>query len=941
MLSNTSTLNADLIEKLETALDNSLTSDIPGAAVAIISPNGNWFGASGIADLANNTPLQPNDRFEIGSITKTFVAVTLLQLVEAGQLSLEDTLAEWLPASLTSGIPNADAITIKQILNHTSGIADYTNPLFVQAATNPLVFLEEWQPEQLVELIRGAEPVFAPGASWDYSNTNFILAGLVIESVTGNTIASEIRDRILTPLNLENTFFAGEEEIPGGYINGYWDFDQNNTLDDITVTNLSWAWAAGAIISNTADLATFAAGLFQGKLLAPDTLAQMLDTVPVNSPNYDSYGLGIGTIESPNRFWWIHRGQTLGFRSNLWYSPAEDITYVELINGRSSSNLAGTLLPTFRNGLTNNGDIMNYNETIDGDISGNPASPLALELAAGDNILRATSVAGDREYVTVTIPDGLQLDSVELDSYTSADEIAFAAVQRGDVFTEPPRQTNVANLLGYSHFGTTDLGSDILDNLGRGDGAIGFTSPLPSGNYTFWLQQTGEPATYTLNFNVSASNTPSPEPVVSLQTVTGAFGIDDKVLATSLVDELVTFETGTSVLSLVLSATGDIPADGLVVTIDTDVELSDYFGRLGRIPFTPGGEILEVLYDDTGKTTEIKFRMDAPNAVINLNAADDGNVDGVRQATFSLADGDGYAVKAGSGASTVQFYDTLAQVPQPTIVPEVGFTVDQTTLVETDGTAFTLNFTLSEAPPAEGVLVYVLSPQRGVLSEFDVLNAEVAGGVFPPANFQSSGFYFKITEQTASITLSAFNDGDQEGMEELTFAIQSGPGYTIAAGSDTVKLNVLDEVNSQIQVGLTTEPAVLVEADKTVSVHKFSLSATPPAQGLTVAVVAPNLSEFDLNGIVVEGGEIARLTPTGFDLKITAKEATIKLPVADDGTAEGIETAIFTLQDGSTYQVNPARSQVSLRSSIPPIKFHPVLSSGNRTIRWQPHSTPG
>jgi D-alanyl-D-alanine carboxypeptidase len=508
MMPSTSTLNPDLITALENALDVSLTEDIPGAAVALVSPNGNWFGASGIADLANDTPLQPDDRFEIGSITKTFVAVTLLQLVEAGQLSLADPLTQWLPQSITDGIPNADTITIQQILNHTSGIADYTEPLFVLAAANPFIFLEDWQPEQLVELITDSEPVSTPGASWYYSNTNFILAGLVVESVTGNSIASEIRNRILTPLNLTNTFFANEEEVPGGYINGYWDFDQNDTLDDITVTNLSWAGAAGAMISNTTDLATFAAGLFKGALLQPNTLARMLDTIPVSSPNYSAYGLGIGTIESPNRFWWVHRGQTLGFRSNLWYSPAEDITYVELINGRSSENLAGAILPTFRNGIANDGGIIYYNEAINGDISGDPNRPLALELTAGDNILRATSAAGDLEYVTVTVPAGFQLDSIELTSYASEDAIAFAAVQRGSVFTEPPTGTNVGNLLGYSHFGVADLTADILDNLASGEGAIGFTVPLPSGDYTFWLQQTGESSTYTFDFNVSAVEEP-------------------------------------------------------------------------------------------------------------------------------------------------------------------------------------------------------------------------------------------------------------------------------------------------------------------------------------------------------------------------------------------------------------------------------------------------
>ncbi|MEL7520365.1 MAG: hypothetical protein AAGJ80_01885, partial [Cyanobacteria bacterium J06553_1] len=117
---------------------------------------------------------------------------------------------------------------------------------------------------------------------------------------------------------LEITFVFGEEEIPGGYINSYWDFDDDGNLDNLNVVDLSWTGAAGSVISNAEDLADFFDGLLvDGALLEAETLEEMLDTIPVNSPNYDEYGLGIGTLESRNRFWYVHRGQTLGFRSNL------------------------------------------------------------------------------------------------------------------------------------------------------------------------------------------------------------------------------------------------------------------------------------------------------------------------------------------------------------------------------------------------------------------------------------------------------------------------------------------------------------------------------------------------------------------------------------------------------------------------------------------------
>ena len=321
-------------------MDGTRSPEVPGAVVAIVSPSGSWYGASGVADLENDIPVETDDLFQVGSITKTFVAATILKLVEEGALTLEDTLTTWLPETITEDIANAQDITLRQILQHTSGIPDYLTEIFNQAAIDPTIFLTEWQPEELTEFVNGLDPLFAPGESLEYSNTNFILAGLIIEAVTGNNLAQEIRDRILTPLGLENTFFAGEEEVNGEVVNAYWDFDGDGTLNNISFVGLSWAWAAGAMISNLQDLDIFARGLFKGELLEEESLEQMLDIRPtIDNPSYDSYGLGVGTIESPNRFWYIHRGQTLGHRSNMWYSPQDDLTYIELINGFSDDNL--------------------------------------------------------------------------------------------------------------------------------------------------------------------------------------------------------------------------------------------------------------------------------------------------------------------------------------------------------------------------------------------------------------------------------------------------------------------------------------------------------------------------------------------------------------------------------------------------------------------------
>jgi CubicO group peptidase (beta-lactamase class C family) len=358
----TITLEPALQRTLQQALDGTREADVPGATIAIVSPAGSWFGASGVANIQTRTPLKVSDRFQIGSITKTFVATTVLQLVQEGKLRLDDKLPQLLPDRVTKNVPNAANITLKQLLQHTSGIADYTDVLFTQAATNPGVFLQEWQPEEVVGLINGVPPLVNPGEGWRYSSTNFVLAGLIVEATTGKTIGREIRDRILTPLNLKNTFYATEEMIPGGVVSGYWDFDRDGRLNDITGASLSWAGAAGAMVSNTQDLDTFARNLFKGNLLKPEILAQMLETVPTNEPdNYSSYGLGVGTIESTNRLWYIHRGQTLGYRSNMWYEPKEDLSYIELINGFSRDNLSRDVLRPYREGIVD--EVFNFTIT--------------------------------------------------------------------------------------------------------------------------------------------------------------------------------------------------------------------------------------------------------------------------------------------------------------------------------------------------------------------------------------------------------------------------------------------------------------------------------------------------------------------------------------------------------------------------------------------------
>jgi hypothetical protein len=145
-----------------------------------------------------------------------------------------------------------------------------------------------------------------------------------------------------------------------------------------------------------------------------------------------------------------------------------------------------------------------YNEALDGDLSGDRFNPTVINLDPGSNTITATSVAGDREYYTVTIPPGAELGAIVLSAYASLDDVSFIAVQNGTTFTEPPTGTDVTQLLGWVHFGPPEVGTDILDNMGSGSGAIGFSPPLPPGDYVFWSQQTGSDlTTYAVDFQVT------------------------------------------------------------------------------------------------------------------------------------------------------------------------------------------------------------------------------------------------------------------------------------------------------------------------------------------------------------------------------------------------------------------------------------------------------
>jgi D-alanyl-D-alanine carboxypeptidase len=332
--------NPNLARDLQSAIEEAVeTTGTPGVTASVTMSDGTtWIGASGVSDLLTATAMNAGDRFNIGSVTKPMVATIVLQLSQEEKLNLNDTLDKLLPA-IADSIPNNQQITLRQLLNHTSGIKDYLDEgLGEDLLKDPTLGLKSWTTAELVSrYISGKELDFAPGDGFNYSNTNYLLLGDIIAATTNTSVAQQLQARIFEPLGMNDSFYAAPDGIPGGFTSGYLDLDSNGTLDlDTSNTNFPGvAGSAGAIVSTAADLARFTRGLFNGELLSPATLEQMqADGFPdsSNGLNY-VYGLGIYSVIFPNGARVVeHTGGGLGWGSRISYLPQTDITFSTLTN---------------------------------------------------------------------------------------------------------------------------------------------------------------------------------------------------------------------------------------------------------------------------------------------------------------------------------------------------------------------------------------------------------------------------------------------------------------------------------------------------------------------------------------------------------------------------------------------------------------------------------
>lgn len=325
--STTSPLPAHLVASLGAAARSSFkAAAAPGAIVGVRTPKGTWTEAYGFADPTTKAPMTTAMHVRIGSVTKTFTGTLILQLAEKHRLSLKNPIAKYVP-----GIPNGNKITLAMLANMTSGIASYyTKPFLEKYFGDPETV---FGPDQLIAYGVAASPIFAPGAKFDYSNTNTILLGKVIEKVTGQPVAAILQHRILAPLHLTSTSFPGNSPaLPSPYPQGYTLQGSGTPAHPANATdwNPSFGWTAGGLISTVGDMLTYDRALGTGQgLLSAAAQTERLDSFPKPV----GYGLALGCIDG----WVGHTGELPGFNTTVYYDTTSDTSVVVLVNSDIAS----------------------------------------------------------------------------------------------------------------------------------------------------------------------------------------------------------------------------------------------------------------------------------------------------------------------------------------------------------------------------------------------------------------------------------------------------------------------------------------------------------------------------------------------------------------------------------------------------------------------------
>lgn len=326
-----------LAQSVQEIMVDLVSKGVPGIMMSIHTEEDEYYSSSfGKNDLANNINIKTCDITRVGSTVKTFTAVTILKLQEEGKLQLDDLITQYLPDKVLSGLSNSKEATIKQLLQHSSGIYNYIQDLqFQTASLNDLT--KVWTPNELLNYARNQDSYFAPENDVRYSNTGYILLGMIIEVVEKRPFYQVFEEKIFNPLQLEFTQFAAQNPVPHNIIRGYIDLYSNNNLINSThYSGWDYFTADGGLISNPYNLNVFMTSLFQSNILTQESLQEMTNWVAPNEQDSEGfktyYGLGIFKIETEFGDAYLHSGDAIGYFASMVYFPEQKITITWAVN---------------------------------------------------------------------------------------------------------------------------------------------------------------------------------------------------------------------------------------------------------------------------------------------------------------------------------------------------------------------------------------------------------------------------------------------------------------------------------------------------------------------------------------------------------------------------------------------------------------------------------
>lgn len=337
-------------EKLQRNLDEwHKNGKFAGATLGVCLADGKCFSlATGFSNLETKTPMKPSDIMCAGSVGKTFWLAAALQLVKEKKINLDDRVEKYLgKETWFNRLPNAKDITVRQLMNHTSGLIRYE---FKDQFTKDLTANPDknWKPEELVAYLFDEKPPFEAGKGWDYSDTNYIVLGMIVEKVTGKKFYEETTKRIIKPLKLNKTFPQDKREIKNliqGYAGENNPFGGKNAVLDNGkfIINPQFEWTGGGWVSNSEDLARWAKAMYEGKAFDSSLLPEMLDGVPAKLGKDVKYGLGVIIRPTPIGLTYGHSGFFPGYMTDMMYFPDKKISVAVQVNSSVPPNLGKPL----------------------------------------------------------------------------------------------------------------------------------------------------------------------------------------------------------------------------------------------------------------------------------------------------------------------------------------------------------------------------------------------------------------------------------------------------------------------------------------------------------------------------------------------------------------------------------------------------------------------